>query len=166
MKISCKHIFAIIHIAIVIPFHCFAGESGSPRLVGVERSRGTLQFKINGQLFNADATHARGYAAATSKTGFINGANANNMLLNLEMEGLNKTGHVVITTVPKDKCLISINHTNFFIQNAGDYIKVTITSVKQSGGMLLLTGSFEGKLHDNNGNEAIISDGIFSTDHL
>ena len=164
MKISGKLTIAIIYIA--IPFYCFAGAPGGSKFVSTAQSKGSLQFKINGQLVNADATHARGYAAATSKTGFINGANANDMLLNLEMEGLNKTGNVMITTAPKDKCLISINHTNFFIQNAGDYIKVTITSVKQSGGMLLLTGSFEGKLHDQQGNEAIISDGKFSTDHL
>lgn len=166
MKLSGKLSSALIYITVIIPFYSFAAGSVSNRFESVAQSNGKLQFRINGQLFNADANHARGYAAATSKTGFITGANTNNMLLNLEMEGLHKTGDVMITTASKDKCLIIINHANYFITKAGDYIKVSITSVKQSGGMLLLTGSFEGILHDNNGKEAIISEGKFSTDHL
>lgn len=124
-------------------------------------SVGALRFQANGQVYTADSTHARGYAVKQSSLAYINGANGD-MVIGIEWKGVKGPGIFSIDT-REGKAEFTINHKSYFPKDAGDYLKVTITSVKQQGAFLLLNGTFEGQLQDRNGNKMKITAGFFET---
>lgn len=130
------------------------------------QSKGVLAFKHNGQLFTADAAYARGYAVAATQTGYLTAANSSNMVLNIEKAGMIKPGLYKLVPTQKSKCSITVNSTTYFLKEESDYLLINITVVREEGNMILLTGSFEGKLHDKKGNSAVITEGNFTTHNL
>jgi hypothetical protein len=130
------------------------------------QSKGVLAFRHNGQLFAADAAYARGYAVAATQTGYLTAANTSNMALNIEKAGMIKPGLYKLAPAQKNKCSMTVNHTTYFLKEESDYLLITITAVREEGNMILLTGSFEGTLHDKNGNIAVITEGKFTTHNL
>jgi hypothetical protein len=129
------------------------------------RTSGSLNFKCNGQLFTADSTHARAYALKQNGTAFLKAANAENIVLSAEWNGLKGTGTYLLT-VKNSKADFSINHKTYSLKQDGDYIKIIVSSAKQSGPFLLLNGSFEGQLQDKAGAKIKITDGRFETASL
>lgn len=129
------------------------------------KTSGILNFKCNGQLFVADSTHARGYALKQNGTAFLKAANAANIVLSVEWNGLKGTG-VYTITAKEGKAEFTINHKTYGIKDAADYVKINISSIKQSGSFLLLSGNFEGQLQDKSGNKIKITEGKFETTSL
>jgi hypothetical protein len=125
-------------------------------------SAGVLNFKCNGQIFMADSTHARGYALKQTETGFIKGANTENFVLSIEWKNMRGPG-VYMLTGKEGKVEFTINHKTYLLKQTDDFIKVVISSIKQSGSFFLLKGTFEGQLQDKAGNKAKITDGRFET---
>jgi hypothetical protein len=124
-------------------------------------SLGTLHFQANGQLYTADTTHARGYAVKQTTLAYINGANSE-MVIGIEWKGVKGPGVYSIDT-RAGKAEFTINHTNYFPKQTGDYLTIRVLSAKQRGAFLLLNGTFEGQLQDRNGNKLKITAGIFET---
>jgi hypothetical protein len=127
------------------------------------QSRGSLSFKHNGRSFTAAADHARGYSVQSEKLGYLSGANADNMILDIEVTGMYKTGAVFVNVSGNDKCTVTINHISYSIKEPNDYFKITVTKVSKEGSMILLSGCFEGKLHGKTDTEAVITEGRFLT---
>ncbi|THU36091.1 hypothetical protein FAM09_22155 [Niastella caeni] len=125
------------------------------------KSIGTLNFRANGQLYTADSTHARGYAVKQTSIAYINGA-SNNMVIGIEWKGVKGPGTFSIG-IREGKVEFTLDHKTYFPQQAGDYLKVTVKTVKQLGAFLLLNGTFEGQLQDRNGNKLKITEGNFET---
>jgi hypothetical protein len=126
-----------------------------------QRSSGALRFQANGQVYIADSTHARGYAVKQTSLAYINGANGD-MVIGAEWKGVKGPGTYTIDT-RTGKAEFTINHKSYSPAAPDDYLKVTLTSVKQQGAFLLLNGTFEGQLQDRNGNKLKITAGIFET---
>jgi hypothetical protein len=124
-------------------------------------STGSLSFRANGQLYSANATHARGYAVKQSSVAIINGAN-NDMVIGIEWKGVKGPGTFTIST-RAGKAEFTIDHKTYFTRQAGDYLTVTVKTVKQQGAFLLLNGTFEGQLQDKNGVRMTIAAGHFET---
>jgi hypothetical protein len=125
-------------------------------------STGSLNFKCNGQLYAADSSHARAYGLKQTDAAFIKAANTDNIVLSVEWKGLKGPGVYIITS-KESKAEFTIDHKTYLLNQAGDYIKIVIASVKQAGSFLLLSGTFEGQLQDKNGNKIKISEGKFNT---
>src|SRR5690349_12548717 len=115
---------------------------------GPPESLGTLRFQANGQVFTADTTHARGYAVQQTTLAYINGASAD-MVIGIEWKGVKGPGIYSIDT-RAGKAEFTINHKSYYPKQAGDFLKITVLSVKQQGAFLLLNGTFEGQLQDRN----------------
>lgn len=126
-----------------------------------QRSLGALRFQANGQAFIADSTHARGYAVKQTTLAYINGASGD-MVVGVEWKGVKGPGAYLINT-SEGKAEFTINHKSYIPAAPGDYLKVTLTSVKQQGAFLLLNGTFEGQLQDRSGNKLKITAGTFET---
>jgi len=126
-----------------------------------QRSLGALRFQANGQAFIADSTHARGYAVKQTSQAYINGANGD-MLVGVEWKGVKGPG-VYSIDFREGKAEFTINHKSYAPVASGDYLKVTLTYVKQQGAFLLLNGTFEGQLQDRSGNKLKITAGAFET---
>lgn len=126
------------------------------------RSNGSLAFQCNGVLYVADSNHARGYSIKQTGAAYINGANKDNIVVGIEWNGVNGTG-VYYVNNRQGKTDFTINHKTYSLARADDYLKITITATTQQGAFLLLSGFFEGRLHDKNGNEIKIINGRLKT---
>lgn len=128
-------------------------------------SKGSLSFKLNGKLYVADSSHARGYVNKQTMQAYINGANSEDMVMGIEFSGVNTKGIVTLTNT-NGKVDFTILHKTYSIVKPGDYLKLTIINIKQQGSFLLLYGMFEGSLQDKLGNKALITEGKFETTSL
>ena len=129
-------------------------------------SKGSMSFKFNGQVYEADPAHAKGYAMKQSGLGYINGANSSKgILIGLELFIKGK-GSYSIKGDKDGKVNFTINDDTYWIKNAGDYLNVEITDTRQIGQLLLLNGTFEGIVEDKEGHKAQITEGKFSTESL
>ncbi|MBI1781394.1 MAG: hypothetical protein HYR66_08490 [Sphingobacteriales bacterium] len=128
-------------------------------------SKGSLSFKLNGKLYIADSSHARGYVNKQTMQAYINGANSEDMVMGIEFNGVNAKGTFTLTNT-NGKVDFTIQHKTYTIAKPGDYLKVTITNIKQQGSFLLLDGSFEGSLQDKLGTKVLITEGKFETSTL
>jgi len=141
-------------------------NSAFTQLQPAHQSRGSLSFQINKQLFEAESAHARAYAVMNTSVGYLSAANQENMILNVEAEGLVKPGSLTLTKAGAGSCTLTLKHVEFGLNETDDYLRITVTNSKTENQMILLSGSFEGRLHDKKGNEIVIRDGRFKTDHL
>ena len=132
-------------------------DAGSPVL----QSKGSLSFKYNGKLVLADPSHARAYAVSTIKMGYLNGANAENMILDVQAKGLYQPGPLVVHS--SERCIVTLDHVDYSIRTPEDFFHIQVTDVRQEGQMLLMSGTFQGKLHDKKGNQVLITEGQFKT---
>lgn len=126
------------------------------------KSIGSLTFQCNGQLFVADSTHARGYAIRQSSVAYINAANSDNLVINIEWKNVKGPGTFFINN-KTGKAEFTINHKTYSLKQPGDYLKIVISHIKQQGPFLLFTGTLEGQLLDKNGNKVRITEGRFET---
>jgi hypothetical protein len=126
------------------------------------KSIGSLTFQCNGQLYTADSTHARGYAIKQSSVAYINAANSENLVINIEWKNVKAPGTFFINS-KTGKAEFTINHKTYSLKQGDDYLKIVISKVKQQGAFFLLGGTFEGQLQDKNGNKVRITEGRFET---
>jgi hypothetical protein len=126
------------------------------------RSIGSLVFRCNGQLYTADSIHARGYAVKQTSVAYINGANSETMVIDIEWKGVKGTGTFFINS-KESNAEFTINHKTYSLKQSGSYLKIVIVRAKQQGAFILLSGTFEGQLQDKNGNKATITEGRFET---
>ena len=126
------------------------------------RSKGTLSFRYNNQLYVADSSHARAYVLKSDSTAFISGSNSENMVMDVQWKHFKAAGNYTITMM-NGKAEFTIEHKTYTLSQNRDFVKVTVASVKTAGSFLLLTGSFEALLHDKNGNAVPVKEGKFTT---
>jgi len=151
------NIFIKITVLLWFPWQVAAGVY--PQTI---RSVGSLAFKCNGQLYTADSTHARGYAVKQTSVAYINGANSETMVIDIEWKGVKGPGTFFINS-KESNAEFTINHKTYSLKQPGGYLKIVIVRAKQQGSFVLLTGTFEGQLQDKNGNKATITEGRFET---
>jgi hypothetical protein len=148
-----------IKIALVLSFAWQIAAGARPLIV---RSIGALTFRCNGQLYTADSTHARGYAVKQTAVAYLNGANSETMVINIEWKGVKGAGTFFINS-KESNAEFTINHKTYSLKQPGSYLKIVIIRAKQQGAFVLLSGTFEGQLQDKNGNKATITEGRFET---
>jgi len=146
----------ILFVCVIL--FCFGGlaqESGI-------KTRGSLSLKAGGVFFKADSTHSRGYGMKQSDKVFVSAANKENMLLDVKWSGFRGTGAYVISK-GKGEAELILNLKTYTLVQPDDYLKITITGVREKGALLLLNGIFEGRLQDKKNNKVIITEGRFET---
>ena len=148
--------FLIVLLIVATAFNTTASQENTVK------SKGSLSFQCNGEWFHADSIHARAYALKHAGTVFINGANADNMIVNIQAEGINGKGTFVITE-KNGRAEFTINHKTYFLKGQENYIKMVVSQVKLQGTFLLLSGTFDGLLQDKNGNKIKLAQGLFET---
>lgn len=147
----------MVLFACVILF-CF---DASAQEAGI-KTKGSLSLKAGGIVYKADSTHSRGYGMKQSDKAFISAANKENMLLDVKWSGFRGIGIYVISR-GKGEAELMLNLKTYSLVQPDDYIKITITGIKEKGALLLLNGIFEGKLQDKKNNKIMITDGKFET---
>lgn len=140
---------------------CMIAQSALSQMAK-NNSLGSLSFKCNGIVYKADSTHARAYAVKQTGHAFLNGANTDNMIITLEWNGYTNIGKYILRS-ENGKAGVTINNKTYTLRQASDYFKIEVRQSKLNGSFLLLTGVFEGQLHDKIGNEIKITNGQIET---
>ena len=132
------------------------------------QSKGSLSFKLNGELYEADAAHVKSFSNTQIPLAMIMARNEKGLTVSMQINGGNKEGEYKIDRDGKGTVGFNINNKMYWVRmpSKGDYLTVTITATKPIATVILLTGTFEGQLEDKDGNRITITDGNFTTESL
>jgi hypothetical protein len=131
------------------------------------RGKGSLSFKLNGQLYETDPSKTKCWSTTTIPLA----------MLMARGEGLNISWQMGYTKGQSDYKLEGDKQgtINFTIGNktywtrrvtGANYLDIKITSAKNYYNVILLSGTFEGILEDKDGNKVQITEGKFVTEAL
>lgn len=131
------------------------------------RGKGSLSFKLNGQLYETDPSKTKCWSTTTVPLA----------MLMARGEKLNISWQMGYTTGQSDYKLAGDKqgNVNFTIAEKtywtrsvmGDnYLDIKITSAKNYYNVILLSGTFEGVLEDKDGNKVQITEGTFVTEAI
>lgn len=133
----------------------------------LSRGKGSLSFKLNGQLYETDPAKTKCWSTTTIPLA----------MLMSRGEGLSVSWQMGYTTGQSDYKLAGDKQgtVNFTIAGKtywtrsvkGDnYLDIKITSANNKYNVILLSGTFEGVLEDKDGNKVQITEGKFVTEDI
>ena len=139
----------------------------APYVLPKHLGKGSLSFKANGTLYQADPAHAKAFSNAQMPAAMIMARNDNGLTVSVQF-GYTKEGAYKIDRDGKGTVGFTINNAMYWVRmpSNGEYLTINITKAQTIGNVILLSGTFEGVLEDKDGNKITITDGQFTTDNL
>lgn len=171
-----KNTFQTLLFSIVILFTS-CNENGQdtrpsrgqpPGLQNKRESRGTLSFKLNGELFESDPANAKAWTGTGVPLALLTGKNDKGLFVSMQMQNFKGEGSYKLDSDKNGGMSITVNGKTYGIHSVmkDDYINVVISDIKTLGPVLLLSGTFEGVLEDKDGNKVQITEGSFTTESI
>jgi hypothetical protein len=171
-----KNYFQIPLFCIAILFTACNGNGqhtttspGQPSGIQNKReSRGTLSFKLNGRSFEADPANAKAWTGKGAPLAILKASNNKGLDVSMQVEDMTGVGTYKLNCDSRGGISITVNGKTYGLHKAmkEDYLNVVITGIKTVGPVLLLSGTFEAVLDDNEGNKVQITEGRFTTESL
>lgn len=142
-------------------------SAATPHLNTSHVSKGSLSFKVNGQAYEADPSHAKCWSTSNIPL-IMCMAKGKDLTVSLEFGSNSGKGVFRIESDKQGKVGFTIADKFYWVKLKGDYLSVTITDTKtvQYSTVMMLSGTFEGQLEDKDGNKVQITDGQFTTESL
>jgi hypothetical protein len=139
-----------------------------PGLQNKRESRGTLSFKLNGELFEADPAQSKAWTGNGVPLALLTGKNDKGLFVSMQMQNFKGEGAYKLDSDRNGGMSITVNGKDYGIRSVmkDDYINVVISDIKTLGPVLLLSGTFEGVLEDKDRNKVQITEGRFTTESL
>lgn len=135
---------------------------------GNHKSVGSLSFKLNGELFEADPARAKAWTTTQIPLAMLMARNDKGLSVSMQIQNMTGEGTYKLDGDSKGSVNFTINGKTYWTRSVmGDnYLNVTVTSTKNQATVILLSGIFEGVLEDKDGNKVQITEGKFTTDKL
>lgn len=135
---------------------------------GAHKSVGSLSFKLNGKLFEADPAHAKAWMTTQSPLAMLMAKNDKGLSVSMQLYNIQGEGNYKIDGDRKGTLNFTINEKTYWTRSVmgDDYLNVVITSTKSQATVILLSGTFEGVLEDKDKNKVLITEGKFITESL
>ena len=138
-----------------------------PKKLDLTRGKGSLSFKLNGQLYATDPTKTKCWTTT----------NVSLAMLMAKGEGLSISWQMGYTTGQSEYKLEGDKQGTINFTIAGktywtrrvtgaNYLDIKITSAVNKYNIILLSGTFEGVLEDKDGNKVQITEGKFVTEDI
>ena len=140
-----------------------------PRPVtGAHKSVGSLSFKLNGELYEADPAHVKAWTTTQIPLAMLMARNDKGLSVSMQIQNMTGEGTYKLDGDSKGTINFTINGKTYWTRSVlgDDYLNVIITSTKSMGTLVLLSGTFEGVLEDNDRNKVQITEGRFTTEKL
>jgi hypothetical protein len=161
-----KKFFLLIIAATLFLYNSSAQtpNASKPSAPSLMKGKGTLSFKINGQLYNSDSTQTKCWTTATVPLAML-WAKGNNINISWQIRDMQGTGSYRIDKDSKGSINFTINNKTYWVRktDGSNYLNISITNVKEVYTVKLLSGTFEGILEDKDGNKVQVIDGKFNT---
>jgi len=142
-------------------------QSERPSLAD-HKSVGSLSFKMNGELFEADAGHAKAWTTVQIPLAMLIARNDKGLSVSMQIQNMTGEGTYKLDGDRKGNVNFTINGKTYWTRSVmGDnYLNLVITNTKSQATVVLLSGTFEGVLEDRAGNKVQITEGKFTTDKI
>ena len=143
--------------------------ANTPRPVtGTHKSIGSLSFKLNGELFEADPAHVKAWTTTQIPLAMLMARNDKGLSVSMQIQNMTGEGTYKLDGDSKGTINFTINGKTYWTKSvAGDnYLDVVVTNTKSQATVVLLSGSFEGVLEDKYGNKVQVTEGKFTTERL
>ncbi len=136
--------------------------------LGSRQSVGTLSFKLNGELFEADPSQAKAWTSNGIPLAMLVAKNDNGLSVSAQIKNFNNEGTYKLDSDSKGGASFTVNGKIYRTLSVmkDDYLNVVISGIKTLGPVLLLSGTFEGVLEDRDRNKVQITEGRFTTESL
>jgi hypothetical protein len=171
-----KNYFQILLFCMAILFTACNGNGQHPKAksgkpAGLQNNReslGTLSFKLNGQFFEADPANAKAWTGKGVPLAILKASNNKGLDVSMQVENMTGEGTYKLKCDSRGGISITVNGKTYGLHKAmkEDYLNVVITGIKTVGPVLLLSGTFEAVLDDNEGNKVQITEGRFTTERI
>jgi hypothetical protein len=135
---------------------------------GNRQSVGSLSFKLNGELFEADPANAKAWTSTGVPLAMMMAKNDKGLSVSMQVHNMKGEGAYKLDSDSDGGMSITVNGKTYGIRSVmkDDYINVVISGSKTLGPVLLLSGTFEGVLEDKDGNKVQITEGRFTTESI
>ena len=135
---------------------------------GNHKSVGSLSFKLNGELFQADPGRAKAWTTNQVPLAMLMAKNDKGLSVSMQIQNITGEGTYKLDGDSKGNVNFTVNGKTYWTRSVkGDnYLDVVITSTKAQATVVLLSGTFEGVLEDKDGNQVQITQGKFTTENF
>ncbi len=135
---------------------------------GKHKSVGSLSFKLNGELFEADPDKAKAWTTSQLPLAMLMARNDKGLSVSMQIQNITGIGEYKLDGDSKGNINFTVNGKTYWTRSVmGDnYLNLKITSTKNQATVVLLSGTFEGVLEDKDGKKVQISEGRFTTESL
>ena len=131
------------------------------------RGKGSLSFKLDGQLYETDPLHTKCWTTTNIPLAMLM-AKGEGLNISWQMGYQEGTKSYKLDGDKKGTINFTIGGKTYWTRSVlGDnYLNITITEVKDKYTVRLLSGTFEGVLEDKEGNKVQITEGRFVTNDI
>ena len=135
---------------------------------GKHKSVGSLSFKLNGELFEADPARVKAWTTTQIPLAMLMARNDKGLSVSMQINNMTGEGTYKLDGDSKGTINFTVNGKTYWTRSVmGDnYLNVAITSTKSQATVILLSGTFEGVLEDKDGNKVQVTEGKFTTEKL
>jgi hypothetical protein len=135
---------------------------------GRHESKGSLSFKMDGVLYEADPAHAKAWTTMQIPLAMLMARNDKGLSVSMQLQNISSEDAYRIDGDRKGNVSFIINGKTYWTRSVmkDNYLDIVITNRKQQATVVLLSGTFEGVLEDKDGNKVQITEGRFTTESL
>jgi hypothetical protein len=128
---------------------------------------GTLSFKLDGQLYETDPTTTKCWTTSNIPLTMMM-AKGKDMSVSWQLQSIKGGGSYKIDNDSKGTVGFTIGEKMYWVRrtDGSNYLNIQITSTKNIGTVVLLSGTFNGVLEDKEGNKVQVTEGKFTTESL
>lgn len=130
------------------------------------KGKGSFSCKINGQLYRSAAGQAKCWTSSTVTIALL-WAKGDQLDVSCQIQHIDGTGSYLIKADSSGTVNFTIGNRVYWIRRTGqNYLRITLTGIREVHNIKLLSGTFEGVLEDKNGNRIQITEGRFTTEDV
>ncbi len=149
-----------------------AGNDTTPRTASkrpgksMMQGNGIVSFKLDGQLYETDPTTTKCWTTSSIPLAMMM-AKGKDMSVSWQIQHTKGWDNYKIDSDAKGTVGFKIGEKMYWVRSRGsNYLNIQITSTKNIGTVLLLSGTFDGVLEDKDGNKVQVTEGKFTTESL
>jgi hypothetical protein len=140
-------------------------EGKRPKL-DLTKGKGSLSFKLDGQLYETDPLHTKCWTTVNIPLAMLMSKGDNGLRVSWQMGYKEGTKSYKLNGDKDGTVNFTVGGKTYWTKLSRDYLNITITEIKDKYSVRLLSGTFEGVLEDKDGNKVQITEGRFVTNDI
>lgn len=138
-----------------------------PFVKSKHESKGSLSFKLDGQLYEADPAHAKAWMTGQMPLALFMASNDKGMSVSMNLN-ITGEGDYKIDSDKKGTVGFTVNGKMYWVRSVTgeNYLNLHVTKAAKLYSVIMLSGSFDGVLEDKDGNKVQVTEGKFSTESI